>query len=214
MNELVRFLLMMTRAETGTLSLEPTPVKLKVLTRDLMRELASERKQKSIQIKITQIPNKQPPVIIDKTALTQVIMNLLSNAIEYSPPGSNILVSIITVEDEVEFSVKDEGMGVARKDQDRIFDKFYRSDKAKEVSQTGTGLGLPLAKSIVESWGGKIWVKSKINKGSTFYFTIPVTGKMAVTSKGEKVSSSASTSRASTRKKKLNLPGSLKPQSL
>jgi two-component system sensor histidine kinase VicK len=114
---------------------------------------------------------------VDKSALTQVIINLLSNAIDYSPKGSEILVTIVLVSDKAaaEFSVADKGIGISNEDKDKIFDKFYRTDKAKVFSQNGTGLGLPLAKSIVESWGGKIWVESEENKGSIFRFTIPIT---------------------------------------
>jgi two-component system sensor histidine kinase VicK len=111
---------------------------------------------------------------VDKSALTQVIINLLSNAIDYSPEGSEILVTIVSDKYAAEFSVVDKGIGIPSEDQDKIFDKFYRSDKAKVFSQNGTGLGLPLAKSIVESWGGKIWVESEENKGSIFHFTIPI----------------------------------------
>jgi|GEM_PF-2425924 len=175
MHELVDFLLKITRAEAGTMTLAPSEVKLKSLTSDLIREMGSTYKRKSIKIAITQEPSKQPPVIVDKVALTQVITNLLSNAIEYSPEGSKILVSIVLNQDFVEYSVKDEGMGISPDDRDKIFNKFYRSDSAREMSANGTGLGLPLAKSIVETWGGKIWVDSELGKGSTFHFTIPIT---------------------------------------
>jgi signal transduction histidine kinase len=174
MNGLVDFLLQMTRAETGSMILAPTPVNLKQLTNELVQELESSRKQKSIKIKIHQKPSNIPPVLVDKNALTQVILNLLSNAIDYSPEGSQIVASIVLNDGQVEFSVKDEGIGISSEDQGKIFDKFYRSGKAKEVAQAGTGLGLPLAKSIVDSWGGRIRVDSEENKGSTFYFTIPI----------------------------------------
>jgi PAS domain S-box-containing protein len=174
MNGLVDFLLQMTRAESGSMILAPTPVNLKQLTNELVQELESSRKQKSIKIKIHQKPSNIPPVLVDKNALTQVILNLLSNAIDYSPEGSQIVASIVLNDGQVEFSVKDEGIGISSEDQGKIFDKFYRSGKAKEVAQAGTGLGLPLAKSIVDSWGGRIRVDSEENKGSTFYFTIPI----------------------------------------
>jgi signal transduction histidine kinase len=173
MNELVDFLLMMTRAESGSMTLTPIPIKLKKLTTELIHEVDSRLKQKSIKIKLSQEPSKITPVYVDKSALTQVIINLISNAIGYSPKGSQITVSIISANDSVEFFVKDQGIGISKEDQDKIFDKFYRSSKAKEFSQNGTGLGLSLAKSIVESWGGKIWVESEEGKGSTFHFTIP-----------------------------------------
>jgi PAS domain S-box-containing protein len=174
MNELVDFLLMMTKAETGTMMLSPAPIRLKSLTKDLMTELESAQKRKSMKFKLIQKPSKIPPVFVDKSALTQVIINLLSNAIDYSPEGSEILVTIVSDKYAAEFSVADKGIGIPSEDQDKIFDKFYRSDKAKVFSQNGTGLGLPLAKSIVESWGGKIWVESEENKGSIFHFTIPI----------------------------------------
>jgi signal transduction histidine kinase len=177
MNELVDFLLMMTKAESGTMTLSPAPIRLKRLTSDIMSELDSTLKRKSMTFKLIQKPSKIPTIFVDKSALTQVIINLLSNAIDYSPKGSEILVTIVLVSDKAaaEFSVADKGIGISNEDKDKIFDKFYRTDKAKVFSQNGTGLGLPLAKSIVESWGGKIWVESEENKGSIFRFTIPIT---------------------------------------
>jgi signal transduction histidine kinase len=177
MNELVDFLLMMTKAEAGTMTLAPTPVKLKQLTNELVNELGSRLKQKSMKVKISQKPSKIPPVLVDRNALTQVVINLLSNAIEYSPEGSEVLASIAQNDGVVEFSVTDKGIGVSVDDREKIFDKFYRSGKAKEVSKNGTGLGLPLAKSLVESWGGNIRVESVENKGSVFRFTIPITSE-------------------------------------
>jgi PAS domain S-box-containing protein len=174
MNELVDFLLTMTKAETGSMTFDPTPIKLKRLTHELVHELDGSYKKKAITIKITQTPNKMQPVNLDKNALSQVIINILSNAVDYSPEGSQILVSIVLRDKYVEFTVKDEGIGIPEADRDKIFDKFYRADNAKEAANSGTGLGLALAKSIVESWGGKIWVESEENKGSTFFFTIPI----------------------------------------
>jgi PAS domain S-box-containing protein len=174
MNELVHFLLRISKAEGGVMSLRPTPLKLDKLTSDLISELSSDINSKHMKVVVRNRPSVLPKILVDKNALTQVILNLLSNAIDYSPAGSEVAITITIQGSYVQFAVKDSGIGIPEADQSRIFDKFYRTDKAKEVSGTGAGLGLALAKSIVEALGGKIWVESEVGKGSTFFFTFPV----------------------------------------
>jgi signal transduction histidine kinase len=174
MNELVHFLLRISKAEGGVMTLSPTPLRLDKLTKDIVSELSSSINSKHMSVKIHKHPGSLPKISVDKNALTQVILNLISNAIDYSPDGSEIDVSITIRGSYVRYAVKDSGIGIPEAEQSRIFDKFYRTDKAKEVSGTGAGLGLALAKSIVEALGGKIWVESEVGKGSTFFFTFPV----------------------------------------
>ncbi len=100
--------------------------------------------------------------------------NLISNAIKFSPQGGRITVSVEQVDGEIRVSIADTGMGIPKKDLPHIFEKFYRVDSASVRAVRGTGLGLAIAKYIIESHGGKIWAESKLGKGSTFSFTLPI----------------------------------------
>ncbi len=102
------------------------------------------------------------------------IQNLIDNAIKYTPPKGEIVVSLKQIEKEVEFLVKDSGVGIPKEQQKRIFTKFFRSANVIRMETDGSGLGLFIAKNIIEVHGGKIWFESEEGKGSTFYFTLPI----------------------------------------
>ena len=112
-------------------------------------------------------------VEIDTDKMTQVIDNILNNAIKYSPDGGKIKVGMKTTDAQLIISISDEGLGIPKKDLPRIFDRFYRVDKARSRSQGGTGLGLAIAKEIIKQHKGFIWAKSEYGKGSTFTIVLP-----------------------------------------
>lgn len=112
-------------------------------------------------------------VEIDTDKMTQVIDNILNNAIKYSPDGGKIKVGMKTTDAQLIISISDEGLGIPKKDLPRIFDRFYRMDKARSRAQGGTGLGLAIAKEIVKQHKGFIWAKSEYGKGSTFTIVLP-----------------------------------------
>lgn len=112
-------------------------------------------------------------VEIDTDKMTQVIDNILNNAIKYSPDGGQIKVGMKTTDAQLIISISDEGLGIPKKDLPRIFDRFYRVDKARSRAQGGTGLGLAIAKEIVKQHKGFIWAKSEYGKGSTFTIVLP-----------------------------------------
>ena len=112
-------------------------------------------------------------VEIDTDKMTQVIDNILNNAIKYSPDGGKIKVRMKTTDAQLIISISDEGLGIPKKDLPRIFDRFYRVDKARSRAQGGTGLGLAIAKEIVKQHKGFIWAKSEYGKGSTFTIVLP-----------------------------------------
>ena len=112
-------------------------------------------------------------VEIDTDKMTQVIDNILNNAIKYSPDGGKIKVGMRTTDAQLIISISDEGLGIPKKDLPRIFDRFYRVDKARSRAQGGTGLGLAIAKEIVKQHKGFIWAKSEYGKGSTFTIDLP-----------------------------------------
>jgi two-component system sensor histidine kinase BaeS len=110
----------------------------------------------------------------DSQRLTQVLLNLLANALEHTPTGGQVEVSTHRVEREVHVSVRDTGQGIPAEDLPHIFERFYRADKARSPETGGSGLGLSIARSLVEAHGGRIWAESVGGEGSTFTFALPL----------------------------------------
>lgn len=128
------------------------------------------QKKYSIKRKIT---NQDLWVEIDTDQMMQVIDNIMNNAIKFSPDGGVITVGLTQSQNQIILSISDQGLGIPKKDLNKIFDRFYRVDKARSREQGGTGLGLAIAKEIVEAHKGKIWADSQEGKGSTFYISLP-----------------------------------------
>lgn len=118
-------------------------------------------------------PEDLPPVMADTQLLSQVVMNLVSNAVKYTPPGGEIAIRMSQKDRRVEWSVEDSGIGIPKASQARLFEKFFRAENVHKVETEGTGLGLCLVRLILERSGGRIWCESEENKGSTFFFTLP-----------------------------------------
>ncbi|WP_312094257.1 cell wall metabolism sensor histidine kinase WalK [Niallia sp.] len=129
-------------------------------------------KQQNV-IFIRKLPKKAAFVEIDEDKLTQVLDNIISNALKYSPEGGKITFSIKEQEQQIIVSVSDNGVGIPKENIDKIFDRFYRVDKARTRKLGGTGLGLAIAKEMVEAHGGRIWASSKEGKGTKISFTLP-----------------------------------------
>ena len=122
---------------------------------------------------IADISKDLPLVYADEARITQVLSNLISNAIKYSPNGGEIRVIGKTSDTEVIIAVADQGKGIAENDQPFVFDRFYRAQDSATQKQSGTGLGLYLAKVFIEAHRGRIWLESDGKSGSTFYFSLP-----------------------------------------
>jgi PAS domain S-box-containing protein len=159
------------RLETGHLTLQPRPLPVNFLLEQTVRERQMTRSQHSFDV--------TPPATslwmwADENGAQMALNNLIDNAVKYSPSGSTIKVQAEADTDGfVIISVQDQGMGIAPEHQARIFDRFYRIDGSDAQSVYGQGLGLYIAKRLVEAMGGEIWVESKVGKGSRFAFTLP-----------------------------------------
>lgn len=136
---------------------------------DKMRSQDDEKKYEIVR----DYPINSVWIEIDTDKMTQVIDNILNNAIKYSPDGGKITVSMKTTDDQMILSIKDQGLGIPKQDLPKIFDRFYRVDRARSRAQGGTGLGLAIAKEIIKQHNGFIWAKSEYGKGSTFTIVLP-----------------------------------------
>ncbi|UOE94116.1 cell wall metabolism sensor histidine kinase WalK [Alkalihalobacillus sp. LMS39] len=133
-------------------------------------EMIAKEKNVTFKRKLPAFPSE---VQIDKDKITQVIDNIVSNALKYSPEGATITISLVNQGKNIRVGVADQGVGIPRESQAKIFERFYRVDKARARNVGGTGLGLAIAKELVHAHGGKIWVQSTYGNGTTIYFTLP-----------------------------------------
>ena len=171
MRQLIDDLLDMAYIDAG-LELKPGSVDLRQAVQDTVTDLKTLADEKQIDIQIN-LSTDLPPVAGDQKLLRQIVANLVSNAIKYTPPEGHVNVWAETREDMVMVFVKDDGMGISPEDQAQIFERFYRVRTPETDSIEGTGLGLAIAKSLVETHRGQIGLSSRLGEGTTFYFTIP-----------------------------------------
>ncbi len=174
MRQLIDDLLELAHIDAG-LEITPEEVTLHPLIQESVMGLKSLADEKLITIEL-HVPEELPPVEGDEKRLRQIIVNLVSNAIKYTPNEGNIKVGATLRDDSVMISVEDTGLGISPEDQAQIFERFYRVRRPETDGIEGTGLGLAIVKSLVEAHGGTIGLKSHLGEGSTFYFTIPLTG--------------------------------------
>jgi len=123
---------------------------------------------------VRMLSNKAYYVDIDTDKLTQVIDNIISNAIKYSPDGGNIRFGVVVTDSILKVMISDDGMGIPSENVDRVFDRFYRVDRARARSMGGTGLGLAIAREMIEAHGGRIWAESEEGQGTTIFFTLDI----------------------------------------
>ncbi|PLX27072.1 hypothetical protein C0583_04995 [Candidatus Parcubacteria bacterium] len=177
MIRLVNDLLNVTRIESGRLRVTPRETDINEYIKNLITEAKPSARISNVKIEYKEV--KLPKVMIDQNLFRQVIQNLISNAIRYSKQ-KNGKVGVKVEKDNVYYiiSVSDNGIGIPKGMQERIFEKFYRADNAIQAVTEGTGLGLYASKMIVDSSGGKIWFDSNEGKGTVFYVKMPLTGML------------------------------------
>jgi two-component system phosphate regulon sensor histidine kinase PhoR len=166
-------LLELSRIEAGALKLELGPVSVGQLVESCTETVSLKAGQKQLILEADS-GESLPPVRGDANRLRQVLQNLLDNAVQYTPCGGRIDVSLARTGGDVVITVADTGIGVPEAEQSRIFERFYRVDAARSREAGGTGLGLSISRHIVEAHGGRIWVESAVGQGSRFHFSIPV----------------------------------------
>lgn len=177
MIRMINDLLTLSRMDSGTQKLDLEMVNLNelynyVLDRFDMILKQDDQPEKTYTIK-REFTKRDLWVEIDTDRFTQVLDNLMNNAIKYSPDGGVITCRLLETHNNVMLSVTDQGLGIPRADIPRIFDRFYRVDKARSRAQGGTGLGLAISREVVQMLGGRIWVDSREGRGSTFYISLP-----------------------------------------
>jgi PAS domain S-box-containing protein len=175
MNELISVLLNVTRIEAGAVSVRPEKTNLEVLLKQIIQELKHKAADKQIIIQLN-LPKNPIELVTDPLLTKEVYVTLLTNAIKYTPQSGTIEVSLYQDGDNITFEVSDNGYGIPVDAQKRIFSKFFRGSNILDKDTGGTGLGLYLAKEIVEDLGGDIWFTSKEQVGTTFYFALPKEG--------------------------------------
>lgn len=171
LTQLVQELLELSRVESGQLPLEKRPYKVQELMKAPVERLQPQAERARLTL-TNEIPSELPLVLVDPERIRQVAMNLVHNAIKFTPPGGQIHVDAHADEDFVTVEIKDSGAGINKEDLPRIFERFYKSDRSRTGS--GTGLGLAIAKHTVQAHGGRIWAESVEGQGSTFYFALPI----------------------------------------
>jgi PAS domain S-box-containing protein len=176
MIELINDLLDVTRIEEGRYIFKPEFLQLEEIIQKVVKSLKGEIEKKEIKFKLEKPKEKLPKIKMDEEKIALAFQNLLENAIIYTPRGGKVKVSIKKLKNEVEISVKDNGIGIPKGQQKRVFSKFFRASNAMKMETRGTGLGLYITKNIIEAHGGKIWFESEEGRGSTFYFRLPIKG--------------------------------------
>ena len=173
LDHLIGDLFEISKMELKKAELNFEPAKLQDIVNSEIAKISSTLKEKVISIE-TNISQTIPIIKIDKRRISQVIGNLLSNALRYTPEGGKIIIGSKENGDFVEIFVEDNGIGISKEELPKIFERFYRVDKSRTRETGGTGLGLAIAKQIVEAHGGKIFAESELNSGTTITFTLPL----------------------------------------
>ena len=172
MSRLTEDLLALASVESPDYKLSLQPVRANVLLQDAVDSIGGIVVDSGVQLQSAGAPDSL--VMADPDAMHQVFGNLMENALKYAGPGKRIRASARLLTSEVQFTIQDFGPGISSEHLERIFERFYRVDKARSRESGGTGLGLAIVKHIVQAHGGRIWAESELGKGASFHFTLPL----------------------------------------
>ena len=174
MIKLVNDLLNVSRMESGKIKFEPKPTHLEEIFQSVITELTPLTRARNITIQSAFADAKLPEVFVDPDKIRQVIMNLVSNAIKYTSGHGKIELFYERHPNELVLNIKDNGIGIPKDQQHKVFNKFFRADNVMKVQTEGSGLGLYIGRAIVEASSGRMWFASQENKGTTFSFALPI----------------------------------------
>jgi signal transduction histidine kinase len=177
MINLVNDLLNATRIEEGRYVYKPVPGDFQKLVDDMVQLHEDIAKKKNVTIHTVKPPEGLPLVAFDQEKMVMAVQNLVDNAVKYTPKGGTVTVTTEKKGETVHLSVQDTGVGIPAVQKDRIFSKFFRAENVMRMETVGNGLGLFIAKNIVESHQGTIWFESELGKGTTFYISLPIAPK-------------------------------------
>lgn len=190
LTNLIDNLLSVSRIERNDLVIEGKPIDLGIIIKDIYNSYKQEAETRKQQF-ILNLPDNLPMVMADPFRIGQVFINLIGNAIIYTPEGGKVTVTVSVKSDNLEIAIQDTGEGIPKEAMPRLFTKFFRVSGSLEQGSKGSGLGLYITKSIIELHHGKIWADSIMGKGTTFTFTIPIATEEQKAKDKQNVSSNA-----------------------
>jgi signal transduction histidine kinase len=173
---LVNDLMDASKIDEGKFELPSEPLDLQALVGEVVKEVSPLAVKKAVKLNFMTSTKPLPPVKINKQKVKQVLQNLIDNAIKYSSSAAKgeVNVAVTQVEKNIQFQVRDNGIGIPEADKGHIFERFYRGSNSTKLDPGGgSGLGLYIAKGVVEQSGGKIWFESKEGEGTSFFATFP-----------------------------------------
>lgn len=185
---LINDILDIARIESGRVEIRRETIDYSALVRQTVRMLTAEAEGRGVHLDLVDPPpseGRHPAVLGDTERITQVLFNLVSNGLKYTPAGGHVTITVSYENNFVITCVADNGIGIAPDERERIFQRFYRADNSTTRESGGTGLGLAITKAVVERLGGSIWVESAADEGSKFWFTLPLSTSPAEPSPGE-----------------------------
>lgn len=177
MNELISTLLNITRLESGAVATNIRSLRIDSLVREVVKELSVPADRKSLSISLKISGNHPKTISSDRSILKEVLTNLISNAVKYTPSKGAVKIKVRLRAESVLIHVSDTGWGIPKYSQDQVFSKFFRAENIIKRETTGTGLGLYLVKGLVDAINGRIWFESSEGKGTDFFLSLPRTKK-------------------------------------